>query len=100
MSGAANVLASLGLGLMVALGVGAPMAAADDEYGDDTVTITVTIDEFDPCAVGAAGCDDGGGDGGLAYTGAAIGVPLGAGILLTAVGAGVYALATQRRKRA
>ncbi len=36
-----------------------------------------------------------GGD--LAITGTAIGVPLGAGILLVAFGAGAYALASHRR---
>ncbi len=61
MRGAARVLVPLGLGVLFAVGLGAPAALADDpQFGDGEVTITVTIDEFDPCAVGAAGCDDGG----------------------------------------
>lgn len=83
---AVRVLIPLGLGLLLALALGTGRALADDvEHGDDQVTITVTIDEYEP--------DD---DGGLAMTGAEIGVPLGAGILLTALGAGAYAIARRR----
>lgn len=83
---AARVLIPLGLGLLLALALGTGRALADEvEHGDEQVTITVTINEYVP--------DD---DGGLATTGAQIGVPLGAGILLTAVGAGAYAIARRR----
>lgn len=94
----ARALTPLWLGLILTVGAGVSAAVADDvPHGDDEVSISVTIDEFDPCAVDAPGCA-GGGDGGLAMTGLAIGIPLGAGIVLVGVGVGVYAVVSRRRK--
>ena len=48
------MLVPLGLGVVLAVGVGAPAALADEvDIVTDQITIYVTIDQFDPCAVGA-----------------------------------------------
>lgn len=83
------------LGALFAVGASSPLAMADEtEYGDDTVNITVVIAEFDPCSVGASGCEGSGGS--LANTGATVGAAVAGTVLLTAVGIGTV-VATRRR---
>lgn len=67
--------------------IASPVAAAADEIGQGggEITVRVTIDEFDPCAVRSHLCQ-----GDLASTGAEIGLPLGVGIGL--LGVGTFAL--------
>lgn len=91
---AARLLAPLLLGLLFALGVGASGAVADDTYGEDEVTITVTIAELTLCDRGLSGCQPD--DGALGVTGLQIATPLGLGVLFVAVGLGTYALARRR----
>lgn len=94
---AGRIALVLALGLPLA-GLAQPAYGAEQSDQDAAVvTISVTIDEFDPCAVAGAGCGEPGG--GLAATGVtAIGVPIGAGVLLVAVGAGIRARARRRRE--
>jgi hypothetical protein len=97
---AARALSACVLAAFLTVGAAAASAAADEvEYGDDEVTISVTITELAPCVPGTPGCAGGGGvvDGGLASTGALLGTALGAGVLLVALGAGAYALGAYRR---
>ena len=96
-----RVVVMLALGAVLA-GLAAQPAYGAQESDQDAavVTISVTIDEFDPCTVEGSDCTAPGG--GLAATGigagvAAIGVPIGAGVLLLAVGAGIRARALRRR---
>ena len=89
---AARSLAPVLLGLLLALGAAASGAAADEAYGDDEVTISVTIDELNLCDRGLPGCHPGG-DGALGQTGLQIATPLGLGVLFAALGLGTYALA-------
>ena len=90
---AARLLAPLLLGLMFAVGAGVSGAVADDTYGEDEVTITVTIAELNLCDRGLPGCQP---DGALGATGLQVATPLGLGVLFVALGLGTYALARRR----
>ena len=91
-----RLLATLSLGVLLALGGGAAASYADDITLDgDQVTITVTITPLEPCAISASECPGGAGDG-LAMTGLVIGAPLAAGVLLAAIGATAYTLSRRR----
>jgi hypothetical protein len=92
---AVRAVLSVGLGVFLAFAAGSAAIADEVEYDDDTITISVTIEELEPCTPGAPGC--GNGDGELAFTGSGFGVPLGAAVLLAALGAGAYGLAAHRR---
>lgn len=94
---AGRVAVVLALCLLPVAGVGSHTAFGAEEPLDDpaVVTISVTIGEFDLCAVAPADCVGGGA---LAATGlATIGLPVGVGALLAAIGAGIYALDRRRR---
>ena len=83
--------------LLPIAGVGSLTAFGAEEPHDDpaVVTISVTIDQFDLCAVAPADCA---GESALAATGlATIGLPVGVGVLLAAIGAGIYTLDRRRR---
>jgi hypothetical protein len=92
---AIRALLSVGLGVFLAFAAGSAAVADEVEYDDDTVTISVTIEELEPCTQGALGC--GNGEGELAFTGSGFGVPLGVAVLLAALGASAYGLAAHRR---
>ena len=97
-----RTFAAVVLSVFLSIGAqpGSALAAAEtDDVTSQTVTISVTIDVFDPCTVEAPGCAEPGRGGDLATTGiAGIGLPLGAGALLAAIGAAVYARAPRRRR--
>ena len=92
---AARVLTTGLLGLMLELGAASSAVAADEPYGDDEVTISVTISELDLCVRGLPGCQPNG-DGVLGLTGLQVATPLGLGVLFVAFGLGTYALARRR----
>ena len=93
-------MAPIWLAAVLTLGAAVPAAAADDlPHGDDEVSISVTIDERDPCAERAPGCVDGS-EGGLASTGLAAGSAIGVGLALAGIGVGAYAVVRRRRRSA
>ena len=94
----ARGLVAVAFGVLLTAGAGVAPAMADDNLdGGGEVTISVTIPPLERCTAAASDCADAGYRP-LAMTGAAVGVPLAAGLLLVALGAGAHVLAGRRRE--
>ena len=101
-------LGALALSTLFTVLLGSAAAFADDndsDQGTGQVTISVTIGPFDPCAVHSRNCSQlptlalPDPLGGLVASGSVIGLPLGAGVLLVAMGATVVVSVARRRRR-